>query len=166
MTPYLVLAVSLFLVAFEFQNLLSWRGNRTIKPGTEKSQDFTIVVPVFGHPRYFEPDRLLRYRHRVLVAMEISAPLMTDYADELEASGWRVARLVDDDPNPAGLVAAALPSVTTRYTFRLDADTAIGDDVAAAVAAAEVAGALLSGSWLTYLTTTGRPVRARIVGPR
>jgi hypothetical protein len=138
---FFVLALSIFLVAFEFQNLLSWGGGRTIRPGAEKSQDFTIVVPVFGHPRYFEPARLMRYRHRVLVAMEVSPPEMAAYADELEEAGWRVARVVLDDPNPADLVAAALPSVTTRYTFRLDADTEIGDDVAAAVAAAEVAGA-------------------------
>ena len=82
MASYPLLAFAIFLVAFEFQNLLSWGGRRTIKPGLEKSQDFTIVVPVFGHPRYFEGERLLRYRHRVLVAMEISAPLMAGFADE------------------------------------------------------------------------------------
>src|SRR6266508_1656811 len=27
---------------------------RTICPGDELSNDFTIVVPLFGHPRYFE----------------------------------------------------------------------------------------------------------------
>ena len=141
MSPYLPVAFAIFLVAFEFQNLLSWRGGRTIKPGRETSQDYTIVVPVFGHPRYFEPDRLRAYRHRVLVAMEISAPLMADYADALEADGWSVARLVLADPNPAALLAAALPAVTTTYTFRLDADTVVDDKVSAAVAAAEVAGA-------------------------
>jgi hypothetical protein len=98
-------------------------------------------VPLFGHPRYFDPERLLRYRHRVVVAMEISAPLMEAFADELEAGGWKVERLRMDDPNPASLVAAALPAVVTTYTFRLDADTVIGGDVAAAVAAAEIAGA-------------------------
>ena len=141
MSSYLLLAFALFLVAFDFQNLLSWRGGRMIKPGREKSQDFTIVVPVFGHPRYFDGERLLRYRHKVLVAMETSAPLMAAFADELEADGWRIERLVIEDPNPATLVAAALPAVATTYTFRLDADTAIGDDVAAAVAAADAAGA-------------------------
>lgn len=141
MSPYLPVAFAIFLVAFEFQNLLSWRGGRTIKPGRETSQDYTIVVPVFGHPRYFEPDRLRAYRHRVLVAMEISAPLMPDFADALEAAGWRVARLVLADPNPAALLAAALPAVSTTYTFRLDADTVVDDKVSAAVAAAEVAGA-------------------------
>jgi len=145
-SSYLLLAFAIFLVAFEFQNLLSWGGARTIKPGREKSQDFTIVVPVFGHPRYFDGERLRRYRHRVLVAMEISAPLMAEFADELEAQGWNVERLVAEDPNPASLLATALSAVATTYTFRLDADTAIGDDVAAAVAAAEVSGAdLCSG---------------------
>jgi cellulose synthase/poly-beta-1,6-N-acetylglucosamine synthase-like glycosyltransferase len=140
-SSYLLLAFALFLVAFDFQNLLSWGGGRTIKPGSEKSLDFTIVVPVFGDPRYFDGERLLRYRHKVLVAMEISPPSMAEFADELEAEGWNVERLVVEDPNPATLVAAALPAVATAYTFRLDADTAIGDDVAAAVAAAELAGA-------------------------
>jgi Glycosyl transferase family group 2 len=138
---YLPLAFAIFLVAFEFQNLLSWGGGRTIKPGPEKSQDFTIIVPVFGHPRYFNGERLLRYRHRVLVAMEISAPLMAGFADELEAGGWSIERLVVADPNPAALVTAALPAVATTYVFRLDSDTDIGDDVAAAVAAADLAGA-------------------------
>ena len=141
MPSYLLLASAIFLVAFEFQNLLSWWGGRTIKPGPQKSQDFTIVVPVFGHPRYFVGERLLRYRHRVLVAMEVSAPLMAELANELEADGWNVARLSMEDPNPAALVAAALPSISTKYTFRLDSDTIIGDDVAAAVAAADIAGA-------------------------
>jgi cellulose synthase/poly-beta-1,6-N-acetylglucosamine synthase-like glycosyltransferase len=137
----LLLVVAIFLVAFDFQNLLSWWGGRTIKPGRQTSQDFTIVVPVFGHPRYFEPERLVRYRHRVLVAMEISAPMMAAFADELEVDGWNVARLEVPDPNPAALIAAALPAVTTKYTFRLDADTVVGADVAAAVAAADMAGA-------------------------
>jgi cellulose synthase/poly-beta-1,6-N-acetylglucosamine synthase-like glycosyltransferase len=77
----------------------------------------------------------------VLVAMEISAPLMAEFADELEADRWNVERLIVADPNPAALVTAALPAVATAYVFRLDSDTVIGDDVAAAVAAADIAGA-------------------------
>jgi deoxyribodipyrimidine photolyase-like uncharacterized protein len=110
-SSYLLLAFAIFLVAFDFQNLRSWSGGQTIKPGREKSQDFTIVVPVFGHPRYFEAERLLRYRHKVLVAMETSLPSMAAFADELEAHGWTVERLVVEDPHPAALVAAALPAV-------------------------------------------------------
>src|SRR4051794_41620111 len=73
--------------------------------------------------------------------MEISAPTMAAFADDLEHEGWNVARLKVVDPNPAALVAAALPAVATKYTFRLDSDTAIGGDGAAAGAAADMAGA-------------------------
>ena len=141
MSSYLPLVAGIFLVAFDFQNLLSWWGGRTIKPGRQASQDFTIVVPVFGHPRYFDGERLRRYRPKVLVAMEISPPMMAVFADELEAEGWNVVRLEMPEPNPAALIAGALPAVATKFVFRLDADTVIGDDVAAAVAAADMAGA-------------------------
>ena len=154
MSSALLLVVALFLVAFDFQNLLSWWGGRTIQPGRQTSQDFTIVVPVFGHPRYFDGERLLRYRHRVLIAMEISAPLMAAFADELEADGWNVQRLELTDPNPTALIAAALPAVATKFTFRLDSDTVVGDDVAAAVAAADMAGADLCSIKCAVLNRT------------
>ena len=61
----LILAIG--LVAFDFQNLLSWWGGRTITPGAESSDDFTIIVPLFGHPRYFDRRaELLRYQPNVL----------------------------------------------------------------------------------------------------
>ena len=66
---------------------------------------------------------------------------MAEFADRLESEGWKVARLHVADPNPAALVAAALPAVTTSYTFRLDADTVLDDKAPAAVAAAMAAGA-------------------------
>src|SRR5215218_983014 len=137
-----MLIVALVLVAFDFQNLLSWWGGRTIKPGTAVSFDFTIVVPLFGHPRYFERrDYLLGYQGNVLVALEVSAPIMAEFANQLEAEGWRVERLLLENPNPAALLKAALPAVTTTYTFRLDADTSVGGDIARAVAAVQASGA-------------------------
>ncbi|MGI9112957.1 MAG: glycosyltransferase [Gaiellaceae bacterium] len=139
---HIALILAIFLVAFEFQNLLSWWGGRTIGPGDGSSADYTIVVPLFGHPRYFDRRaELLRYQQNVLVALEVSAPVMIAFADQLEAEGWRVSRLHIENPNPASLLKAALPAVTTTYTFRLDADTSVGDDIPAAVAAAQAAGA-------------------------
>jgi cellulose synthase/poly-beta-1,6-N-acetylglucosamine synthase-like glycosyltransferase len=136
----LILAIG--LVAFDFQNLLSWWGGRTITPRAESSDDFTIIVPLFGHPRYFDRRaQLLRYQPNVLVALEIGTPLMAAFADELESEGWRVNRILIESPNPALLVRACLPAVTTTYTLRLDADTSVGDDIAQAVAAVEAAGA-------------------------
>jgi Glycosyl transferase family group 2 len=137
-----MLVVAAVLVAFDFQNLLSWWGGRTIKPASEVSYDFTIVVPLFGHPRYFDRRTdLLAYQGNVLVALEVSEPIMVEFAHQLEGEGWRVERLVLPDPNPAELLKAALSAVTTTYTFRLDADTSVGDDVARAVAAVRASGA-------------------------
>ena len=50
----LMLVVALAIAAFDFQNILAWWRGKTIEPGDEESHDFTIVVPLFGHPRYFE----------------------------------------------------------------------------------------------------------------
>jgi cellulose synthase/poly-beta-1,6-N-acetylglucosamine synthase-like glycosyltransferase len=136
----LVLAIG--LVAFDFQNLLSWWGGKMLALGTGTSDDFTVIVPLFGDPCYFDRRAsLLRYQQNVLVALDVSAASMAAFADQLEAEGWRVQRLTLHPPNPARLVKAALPLVTTTYVLRLDADTTIRDDLYAAVAAANAAGA-------------------------
>jgi cellulose synthase/poly-beta-1,6-N-acetylglucosamine synthase-like glycosyltransferase len=139
---HVMLILAIGLVAFDFQNLLSWWGGRTITPGAESSTDFTIIVPLFGHPRYFDRRaQLLRYQPNVLVALEVGTPLMAAFAEQLENEGWRVNRILMESPNPALLIRACLPAVTTTYTLRLDADTSVGDDIAQAVAAVEAAGA-------------------------
>ena len=136
----LILAVG--LVLFDFQNVLSWWGGRTIKPGVQTSDDFTIIVPLFGHPRYFDRRaQLLSYQANVLVAVEVSAPVMVAFADQLEGEGWRVNRLHIEDPNPAKLVKASLAAVKTTYALRLDADTSVSGDIARAVAAVHAEGA-------------------------
>jgi cellulose synthase/poly-beta-1,6-N-acetylglucosamine synthase-like glycosyltransferase len=141
---HVMLVLSFALVAFDFQNLLSWWGGRTITPGTEESNDFTIIVPLFGHPRYFDRrSELSRYRANVLVALDIGTKVMAAFAYELEFEGWRVKRLRLASPNPAALVKAALPAVSTEYVLRLDADTSVGDDLPRAVAAVHAAGAEL-----------------------
>ena len=133
----LTFAISLVVVAFDFQNMLAWWGGRTIKPEGEPTSDFTIIVPLFGHPRYFDRRAaLLRYQRNVLVALETSAPGMAEFATELQHEGWRVVRLTIPSPNPATLVKAALPAVATTYVLRLDADTTIRGDLARGVAAA------------------------------
>jgi cellulose synthase/poly-beta-1,6-N-acetylglucosamine synthase-like glycosyltransferase len=133
-----MIVVAAALLAFDFQNLLSWWGGRTITPGDARSTDFTVIVPLFGHPRYFDRRAdLLRYQQNVLVALEVSRSTMEALAEDLESEGWRVERLLIEAPNPAKLVRAALPAVTTKYTLRLDADTSIRDDLYRAVAAVD-----------------------------
>jgi cellulose synthase/poly-beta-1,6-N-acetylglucosamine synthase-like glycosyltransferase len=138
LTP-LMLVVSAVLVAFDFQNLLSWWHGRLITRAEHGTTDYTIVVPLFGHPRYFDGRRQIEcYKDRVLVALEMTPPHMRAFALELEAEGWRVCRMRVERPNPAKLMREALASVTTTYALRLDADTHLDrglDEMVAAVAA-------------------------------
>ena len=135
MTP-LFIVVSAVLVAFDFQNLLAWWHGKLVQPGEQASWDFTIVVPLFGDPRYFAGRAAIeQYRPWTLVALEVSNPAMAAFAEELELEGWRVCRLQCDRPNPAKLVADALPAVTTTWAVRLDADTSLSDGLEHVIAA-------------------------------
>jgi hypothetical protein len=50
------------------------------------------VIPLFGHPRYLDGrEAIAQYRENVLVALEVTPPVMEAFADELEAEGWRVS---------------------------------------------------------------------------
>ena len=137
-----MLVVSTVLVAFDFQNLLAWWHGKLVTPGVEESADFTIVVPLFGHPRYFDGRaEIARYRANVLVALEVTSELMQEFALQLEAEGWKVCRLRIANPNPACLMKEALATVTTGYALRLDADTYIGPGLERMLAAVVADGA-------------------------
>jgi hypothetical protein len=141
MTPFM-LAVSLVLVAFDFQNLLSWWRGKVVTPGERTSFDFTILVPLFGDPRYFDGrEGIARYRANVLVAIEVTPPRMAEFATELEREGWRVCRVREENPNPPTLIKAVLPLVTTAYALRLDADTVVSPGLERLVAAVKESGA-------------------------
>jgi hypothetical protein len=115
------------LIAFDFQNLLAWWHGKLVKPGEQASLDFTIIVPLFGHPRYFDGrEAIASYRANVLVALEVTPPHMQAFASQLEEEGWRVCRIELPDPNPPLLMKVALEDVTTTYALRLDADTVVG----------------------------------------
>jgi len=137
----LLIVVSIVLVAFDFQNLLAWWHGKLVQPGERALWDFTIVVPLFGDPKYFAGrEAIEQYKWNTLVALEVTPPTMAAFADTLEAEGWRVCRVHVEKPNPAKLVRAVLADVTTTWALRLDADTAIGDGlerIVASVAAAD-----------------------------
>ena len=128
-TAMIVLAVGLFL--FDFQNVFAWWKGRTLGPSTRPSNDFTIVVPLYGEPKYFaNREHLAPYRANVLVAIDVAAPVMEAFAGELEREGWTVFRATLPHPGPPTLMRAALPAVTTTYVLRMDADTRPIDDIA------------------------------------
>ena len=137
-----MLVVGAILVVFDFQNLLSWWRGKLVTAGWRTTSDFTIVVPLFGHPRYFEGRAAIEgYRANVLVALEVTPPLMQEFAETLEAEGWKVLRTRMPSPNPAALMKEAVRGIATTYTIRLDADTYIGPGLEKLVAAVEASGA-------------------------
>jgi hypothetical protein len=142
----LLVAVSVLIVLFEFQNVLAWSRRCLLPRDAGSSDDFTIVVPLYGDPSYFAAGRasLARYRANTLVAIEVTPPRMSAFADELEAEGFLVSRITMRAPNPASLVEHALRVVTTTVALRLDADTVVGDDVPEAVAGLIASGADLA----------------------
>lgn len=140
------------LVAADLQNLLAWWRGWVIRaswltPAHERSDDFTIIVPVYGHPRYFaDRKRLARWKDSILVSLDLGGPhadALRAFADELEREGWRVHRALTSTPGPPGLVLSALESglVTTRYVLRMDADTYPLEDIGKYIPAVEAAGA-------------------------
>jgi hypothetical protein len=122
------------LAIFDFQNLLAWWKGWTLKVGDQPSDDYTIIIPLFGHPRYFTARESLHpIRDRVMVVCETTPPIMADYADELETTGFGVLRVHDQHPSSATLVAAGVRQSASWYTLRLDADTIINPQIACAV---------------------------------
>jgi hypothetical protein len=142
MSPLLV-AATVLIVAFEFQNVLAWSRRRLLPRDAGSSNDFTIIVPLYGDPSYFAAGRasLARYAANTLVAIEITPPRMRAFADELESAGFGVWRITMEAPNPPSFIDDALRVVTTSVVLRLDADTVVGDDVPEAVAGLIASGA-------------------------
>lgn len=121
----------LFFSAFDIQNVFAVYRGWTLGPADATSDDYTIIVPVYGHRRYFEQRGHLEHlRERVLVSLDTAGIGMPGLADELEAEGWQVHRTRLPVPGPPMLVLDALESgrIATTYAFRMDADTFPIDD--------------------------------------
>jgi hypothetical protein len=127
-----------FVCLMDMQNLLSWSRRRVLECADEACDDYTIVVPLYGHPRYFdERHRIESYKPRVIVACDVGTEAMAAGADLLEAEGWRVFRCVFDRPTAPMLMKAVLDAgvVETTFTLRLDADTVLSPGLEHAVEA-------------------------------
>ena len=130
-------ALVLLFLLLDAQNL----GSRFRRPlqfaGDSPDDDFTIVVPLWGHPRYFRNARSLEpYRVNVLLAVNLCNDAMADFADEAEADGWHVHRVaMAGRVGVPRLVLAALDAVTTTYVIRMDGDTRPAEHPGEAIAA-------------------------------
>jgi cellulose synthase/poly-beta-1,6-N-acetylglucosamine synthase-like glycosyltransferase len=142
----LIALLALVLLALDFQNVLShWRG-WVLEPTDERTDDFTVLVPLWGDPKYFRNREHLEPRkHHVLLCLDVSSPRMREWSDQAERDGWRVFRTVCrfKPSGPSELCLRALRSglVTTTYALRVDADTYTSGDPGRAVAAVARSGA-------------------------
>jgi cellulose synthase/poly-beta-1,6-N-acetylglucosamine synthase-like glycosyltransferase len=130
----------LFLL-LDAQNLAArWRC-WVLEVDEQSSDDYTIVVPVYGDPRYFEnAEYLWPIRDRALVAVVVDSPKMVCFAEGLVAAGWRVQPVyLEENVGPDTIVKEVLAAgaVTTKWIVRMDADTYAHDDMGRVIAAAE-----------------------------
>jgi cellulose synthase/poly-beta-1,6-N-acetylglucosamine synthase-like glycosyltransferase len=136
----LALALFVFVLLLDVQNAAArWRA--VLRPADEPSDDYTILVPLYGDPRYFRNRRGLEaYRDRVALVVRLGPPSMSQFAAEAERDGWRVIRC-ERGASPPELLREALPAVATSWVIRVDGDTEFTVDPGRAVAAAAAADA-------------------------
>lgn len=129
------------LILFDLQNVVA-RFRRPIlcHPWLPRSADFTILVPIYGDPRYLANlDFLRAYQENVLIAVNVDSERMEAFAWSLESSGWRVHR-AQCRSTPTGVPEICLSAlkggqITTTYVVRLDGDSYFADDVGRAITA-------------------------------
>ena len=138
-----IAALFLALLLFDAQNLLS-RCRRVLRPSSARSDDFTVLLPIYGDARYFaNVEYALSLRPNVVLVVNATTAPMRAFADAQEADGWRVHRTHLEQPSPPAMILDALESdlVTTTYVVRMDADSYADQDLGRAIAAAAAADA-------------------------
>lgn len=118
----------ILIVLLDTQNLWSRLfKKRSAVPLAKASNDYTVVVPVYGSPDYFKvEEHLTSIKDNVLVAVGMSE-IMEPFAKRLERDGWRVMRDYSSKHSVVSLLQAAMAFVETDYVVRLDADTEFAD---------------------------------------
>lgn len=137
----------LLVVLLDMQNMIAPL-RRIIRLGDDVSDDFTILIPLYGDPKYFRNGEFLApYRTNVLLLVNVDGDKMAEFADALERDGWRVFRThFAHKPCPPEMVRPALDAVTTTYAIRMDGDTWSDEHPGRAIAAIARDGADLCSS--------------------
>jgi cellulose synthase/poly-beta-1,6-N-acetylglucosamine synthase-like glycosyltransferase len=123
----------LLLLLFDLGNLLSLvRRIVHVDDWLPESRDYTVLVPIYGSPRYLQNLNFLeRIKPNVVIVVETSSDGMQSFADALAADGWRVHTVVCEQrpPGPPEMLLSALRRgvVTTEYVLRLDGDSYCDD---------------------------------------
>jgi hypothetical protein len=129
------------LAVFDLQNALAYWRRGVLVPTDRTTDDYTVVVLLYGHPRYLQNlDYLKTIKPNVLIAMDTGSPAIRQLPLQLERDGWRVFTCdLGTNVGPDSILHAALAAgaVKTTWTVRMDADTWAIEDMGRAVAAAQ-----------------------------
>jgi cellulose synthase/poly-beta-1,6-N-acetylglucosamine synthase-like glycosyltransferase len=133
------------LALFDLQNALAYWRRGVLVPTDETTDDYTVVVPLYGHPRYLQNlDFLKEIKPNVVIAIDTGSRAIRPFALRLVRDGWRVHTVhLGDNVGPDSILQATLASnaVKTTWVVRMDADTWTDDDLGRAVAVAKRHGA-------------------------
>lgn len=133
------------LAVFDLQNALAYWRRGVLVPGEETTDDYTVVVPVYGHPRYLQNlDYLETIKPNVVIAIDTGSRRIRPLALRLVRDGWRVHTVeLGSNVGPDSILQAALAAgaVKTTWLVRMDADTWAVEDMGRAVAVAKRHGA-------------------------
>lgn len=127
--------IVLCMVAFDLQNTVAYF-RRGVRPGTRSTDDFTILVPIYGSPEYLTNFGFLRrYKANTMLVVNATTERLVQWADGLEDDGWRIHRtFFPGKPTPPVMMRDAIGAVSTTYAVRLDGDSVVKGDLGAAVA--------------------------------
>jgi cellulose synthase/poly-beta-1,6-N-acetylglucosamine synthase-like glycosyltransferase len=129
------------LAVFDLQNALAYWRRGILVPTDETTNDYTVVVPIYGHPRYLQNlEYLETIKPNVLIAIDTGSPAIRPLVLGLRRNGWRVFTCdLGANVGPDSILQAALASdaVQTGWVVRMDADTWSKDDMGRAVAVAK-----------------------------
>jgi len=133
------------LAVFDLQNILAQWRRWVLSPPERSTPDYTIVVPIYGHPKYLQNMHFLeRVKEHVIVAIDVGKPRIRPLAVRLARDGWRVHTVeLGANVGPDSILKEVLVSgaVKTGWVIRMDADTWTEDDLGRAVTAAQWDGA-------------------------
>ncbi len=135
------------LLLFDLQNII----NHPKKPVPlgPKCDDYTILVPLFGDPKYFKnKEHLNQYKEHVVLCINVRTKKMLNFANKCKKDGFRVFKYKGEVKSPWHfykvalndqliLLKRAIPNVVTKYTIFLDGDSYFTQDPAKAVGALE-----------------------------
>jgi hypothetical protein len=112
------------LALFDLQNGLAYWRRRVLAIRADTTRDYTVVVPLYGHPKYLQNLEYLKtIKPNVIVAIDTGSPRVRPLALRLARDGWRVHTVqLGSNVGPDSILQAVLSAgaVKTTWVVQLD----------------------------------------------